>query len=77
MPQFIINVSGLDMLKLVTLFRRQRRATEIAHDLSIQKEHLLLAENKSRIPSIKRDRTALAPDSVQLFLGLQNIATTY
>ncbi|HGB4938637.1 TPA: hypothetical protein ACGBSU_004223, partial [Salmonella enterica subsp. enterica serovar Paratyphi A] len=37
MPQFIINVSGLDMLKLVTLFRRQRRATEIAHDLSIQK----------------------------------------
>lgn len=37
MPQFIINVSGLDMLKLVTLFTRQRRATEIAYDLSIQK----------------------------------------
>ncbi|MBW7618567.1 hypothetical protein NLN94_21680 [Citrobacter portucalensis] len=31
MSQFIINVSSLDMLKLVTLFRgQQRRATEIA-----------------------------------------------
>ncbi len=56
---------------------RQRRATEIAHDLSIQKYTCFLLKIKQSSLDKKRDRTALAPDGVQLFLGLQNIVTTY